>query len=102
VFLGRFIAYLRVLAALLAGLNCMDWRGFLVANAAGGILWALVFGWGAHAFGQALLHVSAPACAGLLVGAAIFLVWCVLFVRGHELELQAEAEKALPGRLRSP
>ncbi len=102
VFLGRFVAYLRVLAALLAGLNCMDWRRFLVANATGGILWALVFGWGAHAFGQALLHVSAPVCAGLLIGAAILLVWCALFVRGHELELQAEAEKALPGRLRSP
>ena len=102
VFLGRFVAYLRVLAALLAGLNCMDWRRFLVANATGGILWALVFGWGAHAFGQALLHVSAPVCAGLLIGAAIVLVCCVLFVRGHELELQAKAEKALPGRLRSP
>jgi membrane protein DedA with SNARE-associated domain len=102
VFFGRFVAYLRVLAALLAGLNCMNWRRFLVANAAGGIVWALVFGWGAHAFGQALLHASTPVCAGLLITGAIFFVWCALFVRGHELELQAEAERALPGRLQSP
>ena len=73
-----------------------------MANAAGGILWAALFGWGAHAFGQALLNASAPVCGGLLVAAAIFLVWCALFVRGHELELQAEAERALPGRLQSP
>ena len=99
VFLGRFVAYLRVLAAVLAGINRMNWQRFLVANASGGILWAAIFGWGAHAFGQALLHASAPVCTALFVGGAIFLVWCALFVRGHELELQAEAERALPGRL---
>ena len=36
VFLGRFVALLRILAAFLAGVNRMRWRNFLVANAAGG------------------------------------------------------------------
>src|SRR3954471_19894482 len=36
VFFGRFIALLRTLAALLAGLNGMEWRRFLMFNAAGG------------------------------------------------------------------
>src|SRR5262245_59879520 len=40
VFFGRFVAVLRVLAAVLAGVNRMDWRRFLVANAAGAILLA--------------------------------------------------------------
>jgi membrane protein DedA with SNARE-associated domain len=45
VFFGRFVALLRVLAAFLAGVNRMDWRRFLLANAAGGVLWATTFGW---------------------------------------------------------
>src|SRR5713101_6260065 len=44
VFFGRFIAVLRAWAAFLAGLNHMRWRTFLIYNAAGGILWATIFG----------------------------------------------------------
>lgn len=44
VFFGRFIAVLRAWAAFLAGVNHMKWRGFLVYNAAGGILWASIYG----------------------------------------------------------
>jgi membrane protein DedA with SNARE-associated domain len=42
VFLGRFVALLRILAAFLAGLNRMPWRAFLTANATGGVIWAAV------------------------------------------------------------
>ncbi len=44
VFLGRFIAILRAWAAFLAGVNQMHWRTFLVYNAAGGIIWAIIYG----------------------------------------------------------
>ncbi|GCE13018.1 DedA family protein [Tengunoibacter tsumagoiensis] len=44
VFLGRFVAVLRAWAAFLAGVNKMHWRTFLIYNAAGGILWATIFG----------------------------------------------------------
>jgi membrane protein DedA with SNARE-associated domain len=44
VFFGRFISVLRAWAAFLAGLNHMHWRTFLFYNAAGGILWATIFG----------------------------------------------------------
>ena len=44
VFFGRFIAVLRALAALLAGVNCMAWPRFLIFNAAGGIVWAGGYG----------------------------------------------------------
>ena len=40
VFFGRFIALLRIFAAFLAGVNKMNWNRFLLANAAGGIIWA--------------------------------------------------------------
>lgn len=44
VFFGRFTAVLRAWAAFLAGVNHMSWRTFLFYNAAGGILWAIIFG----------------------------------------------------------
>jgi membrane protein DedA with SNARE-associated domain len=44
VFFGRFIAVLRTWAAFLAGVNHMRWLTFLFYNAAGGILWAFIFG----------------------------------------------------------
>lgn len=44
VFLGRFIAVLRAWAAFLAGVNHMHWSTFLFYNAAGGILWAIIYG----------------------------------------------------------
>src|SRR6266480_475710 len=44
VFFGRFIAVLRAWAAFLAGVNNMHWRTFLFYNAAGGIVWATIYG----------------------------------------------------------
>lgn len=44
VFFGRFVAVLRAWAAFLAGVNQMRWRTFLIYNAAGGIIWATIFG----------------------------------------------------------
>ena len=40
VFFGRFVALLRILAGPLAGAMHVPYRKFLVANAAGGIVWA--------------------------------------------------------------
>jgi membrane protein DedA with SNARE-associated domain len=99
VFFGRFVAVLRVLAAVLAGVNRMDWRRFLLANAAGAILWASVVGFGAYFFGKAVTHVTGPVGVALAVVALAAIVGAVLFVRAHEAELEAEAERALPGPL---
>ncbi len=44
VFFGRFVAVLRAWAAFLAGVNHMKWRTFLIYNAAGGIVWAIIYG----------------------------------------------------------
>jgi membrane protein DedA with SNARE-associated domain len=99
VFLGRFIALLRILAAFLAGLNRMPWRAFLIANAGGGIIWATVFGVGGYFFGKMLLqlhHALAPVV--FLLALAGFL-GCGYLIRRHEHRLIASAEQALPGPL---
>jgi len=44
VFFGRFVSILRTFAAFLAGVNVMPWDRFLAFNAAGGVLWATIYG----------------------------------------------------------
>jgi membrane protein DedA with SNARE-associated domain len=100
VFFGRFAAILRTTAACLAGVNRMPWGKFVVANAAGGIVWASCFGTGAYLFGRALLELShLLAAAPLVIGDAL-VVALALFVRTHEAALQAQAERTFPGPLR--
>jgi membrane protein DedA with SNARE-associated domain len=100
VFFGRLVAVLRILAALLAGVNRMDWHRFLLANAAGSILWASVVGFGAYAFGRTVLGVSGPLGIALIAISVVVLIGGFWFVRSHEAEFEARAEEALPGPLR--
>jgi membrane protein DedA with SNARE-associated domain len=77
VFLGRFVALLRMLAAFLAGVNRMPWRTFLIANASGGIIWAAVFGIGGYFFGKLLLqlhHALAPIVFALALALSLDVV----------------------------
>ncbi|MEO7913532.1 MAG: DedA family protein, partial [Roseiflexaceae bacterium] len=52
VFFGRFFALLRTFSAFLAGVYHMPYRRFFLFNAAGGILWAVIFGLLGAAFGS--------------------------------------------------
>jgi membrane protein DedA with SNARE-associated domain len=52
VFIGRFIAILRVTAAWIAGITRMPWWRFFFWNAAGGIAWATAVGLVAYWLGQ--------------------------------------------------
>jgi membrane protein DedA with SNARE-associated domain len=99
VFFGRFIAVLRALAALLAGVNCMAWRRFLIFNAAGGIVWAGGYGMLAYLLGERVERFTRPVAIAAAAGAVFAGMAFVWFVRAHEAQLEAEAEKALPGPL---
>jgi len=101
VFFGRFIAVLRVLAAFLAGVNRMEWKSFLLANAAGGVLWSVVYGLGAYLFGSALFHAQRPVTIALVVVGLIIVAVALRYVRAHEAELERQADLALPGPLRA-
>ncbi|MCU0609745.1 MAG: DedA family protein, partial [Chitinispirillaceae bacterium] len=54
VFFGRFFSLLRTYAALFAGIWRMPYRTFMIYNALGGIVWAIVFGVLGFVFGQNL------------------------------------------------
>jgi membrane protein DedA with SNARE-associated domain len=67
VFFGRFVALLRAFAALLAGANGLaPWR-FFVSNAAGGIVWATVFGTGGYLLGEGIRRNRGTRRLGLAV-----------------------------------
>jgi membrane protein DedA with SNARE-associated domain len=102
VFVARFVAVLRTVAPLLAGINRMAWARFAVFNAAGGTLWATVYGCGAYLLGRGIEHVAKP--VGIAVGVVLVLaiIAGVMFLRRHEARLQADAERALPGPLQPP
>ena len=99
VFLGRFVALLRATAAFLAGANRMGWGRFLAWNAAGGIVWSVLWGGGAFLLGARIEHLAGP--VGLTLGAMglAALVGLALWLRRHEEALADAAERALPGPL---
>jgi membrane protein DedA with SNARE-associated domain len=88
VFFGRFFAFLRVLAALLAGANNYRWPPFLFFNAAGGIVWALVFGIGAFVFGDSIHRVSGPLGVAGLGGAIAGVIAVMYVVRREERKME--------------
>jgi membrane protein DedA with SNARE-associated domain len=102
VLVAQFIPLLRTFAGIFAGANCMPWRRFLLANAVGAFLWAAAFGFASYMLGRQFESLAGSAVIVLLAMTAIVFIICGVFVRRHEAQLEAEAERALPGPLKLP
>jgi undecaprenyl-diphosphatase len=63
VFFGRWISYVRIVAAVLAGASEMPWRKFALYNALGGVSWAVTIAGTAALFG--------PVGAAIIYGAGL-------------------------------
>ncbi len=99
VFFGRFVAVLRAFAALLAGINQMDWRRFLVVNVSGGVAWATILGLAGYNLGKQARHLLGTAGFVILAIATILLIASFVAIRRNQRRLEAEAERAFPGPL---
>jgi membrane protein DedA with SNARE-associated domain len=99
VFFGRFVAVLRTFAALLAGINRMDWQRFLAFNLAGGVAWATILGTAGFIFGKQARHLLGAAGVVILLVAIVLLVVAFLAIRRNQRRLEAEAERVFPGAL---
>jgi membrane protein DedA with SNARE-associated domain len=86
VFLGRFTAFLRAMVPGLAGMSGMHYPRFLVANAAGGIVWGTTFTLLGYFIGQSIEKVTGP--ASLILLAVIVLVVIALIIRSRRRERQ--------------
>jgi membrane protein DedA with SNARE-associated domain len=94
VFFGRFVALLRAFAALLAGANGFPpWR-FFFFNAAGGIVWAAIFGTGGYFLGEGIRRIAGPFGWAALAVAAVCAIVLWRYYKKHEAQFMAEAEAA--------
>ena len=93
IFLGRFIAVLRITAAWLAGISRMPWWRFFFWNAAGGICWAALVALVAYYAGEAA--AKAIERYGLIGGGVIIVLLIIGLVVGRHVRrriLRAEGE----------
>ena len=98
VFFGRFVAFLRAFAALLAGVNRLEPLRFFVFNAAGGVAWATIFGLGGYALGASFHRIAGPFGPAMLALAVAARAGGGRFYRHHEERLLDEAERAMDAR----
>jgi undecaprenyl-diphosphatase len=79
VFLGRWVAGLRIAAAWLAGINRMHWLTFFFWNALGGIAWATSVGLAAYFLGHIAEKIVKDAgligIAVVILAAIGFFIW---------------------------
>lgn len=101
VFLGRFVALLRIFAGPLAGMHHMPWPRFVVANAAGAILWvgavtAVGFTLGSN-LDRAIHVVKTAGYLGLALAALVVAGWVAFHVRRSRRE-RREGDRLLSRR----
>ena len=81
VFIGRFVAILRVTAAWLAGISHMPWWRFLLWNAAGGIVWAALVAVVAYQLGRAAADAISRYGVYAAIGIAVAIVIALIGFR---------------------
>jgi membrane protein DedA with SNARE-associated domain len=94
VFFGRFIALLRAFAAVLAGANRLAPLRFFIFNAAGGIVWATIFGTGGYVLGEGIRRIAGPFGWAALIAAGVCAVVLWRYYKKNEERFLAEAEAA--------
>jgi membrane protein DedA with SNARE-associated domain len=75
----------------------MEWRRFLFFNAAGGIVWATLYGVVYYVFGATLSKLSTAIDVTIGIGSAALLIAFVVWTRRKEGELQKRAEREIEG-----
>jgi membrane protein DedA with SNARE-associated domain len=102
IIVAQFVPVLRTIAGVMAGANRMPGPQFLLANVVGAFAWAIFFGTAAYTLGRQVERLAGWGVVVLVITTVIVLVIAAHFVRGHEAQLAAKAERALPGPLQSP
>lgn len=102
VFFGRWVALLRVAAALFAGASRMAWPRFLLFNALGGIAWVVTVGLVGYLFAASASGIKSGFGIFGIVALVIVTVAGILFMRRTERRLfgseaHGSTEPRMPG-----
>jgi len=96
VFTGRFLPFLRNMAALLAGMNRMPVSRFYLASTSAAMIWVTVYGLGSYALGEAFAALATPAAILLGVIAVATVVGLPMLILRFEKRLLGQARRELP------
>ncbi|HTT58841.1 MAG TPA: DedA family protein [Acidimicrobiales bacterium] len=102
VFVGRFTAFLRAIIPGLAGMSQLHYRRFLAANAAGALLWGVLYSLLGYFAGHALDSIekySGWAATGLLVFVILLVILVHLRRRRRDAHDHAQWLRDHPGEL---
>ena len=96
VFFIRFMPLLAPFGGVLAGMNRMPWRRFLVFDILGGVAWAAVMALGPYFFGEAFSAVGRPVGIAGILALVVLAVFGARRMKRYEARLQAEADAEAP------
>ena len=96
VFFIRFMPLLAPFGGVLAGMNRMPWRRFLVFDVLGGVAWAAVMALGPYFFGEAFSAVGRPVGIAGILALVVLAVFGARRMKRYEAKLQAEADAEAP------
>jgi len=98
VFFGRFVTLLRIFSAVLAGANRLEPKKFFLFNAAGGLLWAASFGFGAYALTSNFHRLEGPYAAFAFFALTGGLIFAFVHFKRNEARLLRDALAAVAAR----
>jgi membrane protein DedA with SNARE-associated domain len=93
VFVARFVAFLRAVAGLLAGINQMPWRRFLLFSGLGAAAWSATFGFGAYMLGKRIESLSGRAAVVTAVAVVLAAIGGFRFLHHNRARLQRQADR---------
>jgi membrane protein DedA with SNARE-associated domain len=93
VFLGRWVALVRVAAAWLAGINRMPFLQFFLWNALGGVTWGVTVGLAGYFAGNAATHVISQVGIGAAIGFGVLLIAVFVFYKVRERRRARQEEE---------
>jgi membrane protein DedA with SNARE-associated domain len=97
VFAARFLPFIRNMAAVLAGANCMPQLKFYFASAVAAIAWVLCYGLGAYSLGGAFTDLASPAAVVLGLATVLIIFGVPALIVRYEKRLLAKIEDGSPG-----
>jgi membrane protein DedA with SNARE-associated domain/membrane-associated phospholipid phosphatase len=100
IFFARFISGIRVFAALFAGISRVEWRTFVLYNAAGAVVWSTTMGILGYVFGQSWRLLERwIGRSGLVFIALVGFVLLFALLWRYRGQIVGAVGEWLPGRL---